>query len=317
MQEKDCLKRLCDFFGKSFRIENLDGPLADERSRKETAHVIDFLAHPHHRHTRSFDPLRKVIGQPLRTLYGDPETLREYLPLLQKQPPRLLILWQLEHLAAWASHFCPVLVFPMHDLTRMTPDAYLASLREVEWISFSRILHQRLSGLGLSSRYLQYAPDPDGFSEVSWQQGPRAYFWERMPAELDDRAVRQALRALGVESLEVRRLEDALFSSGKKTAKEGAERSWQEREEYLRSLAGFNLYVASRRHEGIGMAFLEAMAMGMCVVAENQPTANEYMLSGKNGILYGGDRARIYPPRRGARNDPRDPSRMARKEERD
>jgi hypothetical protein len=46
------------------------------------------------------------------------------------------------------------------------------------------------------------------------------------------------------------------------------------------------------------MAFLEAMAMGMCVVAENQPTANEYILSGKNGILYGGGRERIYPPRR-------------------
>jgi hypothetical protein len=119
-----------------------------------------------------------------------------------------------------------------------------------------------------------------------------------MPAELDERAVRQTLRALGVESLEVRRLEDALFSSSKKTAKEGAERSWQGREAYLRSLAGFNVYIAPRRHEGIGMAFLEAMAMGMCVVAENHPTANEYILSGKNGVLYGGDREKIYPPRR-------------------
>ena len=260
--------------------------------------MIDFLTHPHHRHTQTFEWLKEAIGRPVRMLYGDPDTLREYLLSLQTNPPQLLILFQLEYLAAWASHFCPVLVFPMHDLTRMTPDAYLASLREVEWISFSRALHQRLSGLGLSSRYLQYAPDPDGFPEVSWQQGPQAYFWERMPAELDDRAVRQTLRALGVESLEVRRLEDALFSSGKKTAKEGAERSWQEREEYLRSLAGFNVYVAPRRHEGIGMAFLEAMAMGMCVVSENQPTANEYILSGQNGILYGGDKEKIYQPRR-------------------
>ena len=46
------------------------------------------------------------------------------------------------------------------------------------------------------------------------------------------------------------------------------------------------------------MAFLEAMAMGMCVVAENQPTANEYILSGQNGILYGGDQEKIYQPRR-------------------
>jgi hypothetical protein len=46
------------------------------------------------------------------------------------------------------------------------------------------------------------------------------------------------------------------------------------------------------------MAFLEAMAMGMCVVAENQSTANEYILSGRNGILYGGDREKIYQPRK-------------------
>ena len=260
--------------------------------------MIDFLTHPHHRHTQSFDWIEEAIGFPMRILHGDETTLREYLPSLQKQPPKLLILFQLEHLAAWASCFCPVLVFPMHDLTRTTPDAYLASLREVEWISFSRNLHQRLSGLGLPSKYLQYAPDPSEFPQVSWEKGARAYFWERMPAELDDRAVRQTLKALGVGSLEVRRLEDALFSSGKKTVKEGAERSWQGRGEYLRSLESFNVYVASRRHEGIGMAFLEAMAMGMCVVAENHPTANEYILSGRNGILYGGDREKIYPPRR-------------------
>ena len=260
--------------------------------------MVDFLTHPHHRYTQSFDWIQEAIGLPLRILHGDEATLREYLPSLQKQPPKLLILFQLEHLAAWASCFCPVLVFPMHDLTRMTPDSYLVPLREVEWISFSRSLHQRLSGLGLSSRYLQYAPNPDGFPEVSWGQGAQAYFWERMPAELDDRAVRQILRGLGVESLEVRRLEDALFSSSKKIEKEGAERSWQGRGEYLRSLSKYNIYVAPRRHEGIGMTFLEAMAMGMCVVAENQPTANEYILSGGNGILYGGGRERIYPPRR-------------------
>jgi hypothetical protein len=260
--------------------------------------MIDFLTHPHHRHTQTFEWLKEAIGRPVRTLYGDPETLRAYLPSLQTNPPKLLILFQLEHLAAWASCFCPVLAFPMYDLTRLTPDAYLGSLRDVEWISFSRALHQRLAGLGLSSQYLQYAPDPADYPTASWLGRPKGYFWERVPAELDDRAVRQILRALGVESQEVRRLEDALFSSGKKTGKEGAERTWQGRGDYLRSLSGFNVYVASRRHEGIGMAFLEAMAMGMCVVAENQPTANEYILSGKNGILYAGGEERIYPPRR-------------------
>jgi len=297
MQEKDRLKKLCDFIRKSFRIENLDGSLADERSRQKRAHVIDFLTHPHHRHTQTFEWLKEAISRPVRMLYGDPETLREYLPSLQKQPPKLLILFQLEHLAAWASHFCPVLVFPMHDFTRLTPDGYLASLRGVEWINFSRFLHQRLSGLGLPSQYLQYAPDPSEFSQVSWQKGARAYFWERMPTELDDRAVRGLLSGLGVGSLEVRRLGDAQFGQGQSAEARGkAERSWQNPQDYIRKLANYNVYVAPRRFEGIGMTFLEAMAMGMCVVAENQPTANEYILSGQNGILYGGGRDHLFSP---------------------
>jgi hypothetical protein len=260
--------------------------------------MIDFLTHPHHRHTQTFEWLKEAIGSPVRTLYGDPETLRAYLPSLQTNPPKLLILFQLEHLAAWASCVCPVLVFPMNDLTRMTPDAYLASLRNVEWISFSRALHQRLAGLGLSSRYLQYAPDPEAFPEVSWEHGPRAYFWERLSEDLSVQAAGEILRSLDVENLEVRQTKDPLLSSGEQVQSKYRVKGWQPREEYLRSLAGFNLYVASRRHEGIGMAFLEAMAMGMCVVAENQPTANEYILAGRNGILYAGDRERIYSPRR-------------------
>ena len=259
--------------------------------------MIDFLTHPHHRYTQSFDWIEEAISLPMRILYGDEATLREYLPSLEKQPPKLLILFQLEHLAAWASHFCPVLVFPMNDLTRLTPDAYLASLQQVEWISFSRDLHQRLSGLGLSSKYLQYAPDPSKFPQVSWEKGARAYFWERMPAELDDRAARGLLSGLGVGSLEVRRLGDAQFGQGQSAeTREKAERSWQNPQDYIRQLANYNVYVAPRRFEGIGMTFLEAMAMGMCVVAENQSTANEYILSGENGILCGGDRTHLFSP---------------------
>lgn len=45
------------------------------------------------------------------------------------------------------------------------------------------------------------------------------------------------------------------------------------------------------------MAFLEAMAMGMLVVAENAPTANEYIISGENGILFGGNNDFLCLPR--------------------
>ena len=38
------------------------------------------------------------------------------------------------------------------------------------------------------------------------------------------------------------------------------------------------------------MAFLEAMAMGKCVVAHNDATMNEYIKDGVNGILFDADR---------------------------
>jgi hypothetical protein len=37
------------------------------------------------------------------------------------------------------------------------------------------------------------------------------------------------------------------------------------------------------------MAFLEAMAMGKCVVAHNDATMNEYIKDGVNGILFDAD----------------------------
>ncbi len=53
--------------------------------------------------------------------------------------------------------------------------------------------------------------------------------------------------------------------------------------EYLDMLAAANVFFAPRRAEGIGMSFLEAMAMGLCVVAPRGPTMSEYIENGRNG----------------------------------
>lgn len=57
------------------------------------------------------------------------------------------------------------------------------------------------------------------------------------------------------------------------------------REEYLRRLSKCEIVIAPRMKEGIGMAFLEAMAMGKCVIANDDATMNEYIEDGKTGIL--------------------------------
>lgn len=57
------------------------------------------------------------------------------------------------------------------------------------------------------------------------------------------------------------------------------------KEEYLYRLSKCEIAIAPRMKEGIGMAFLEAMAMGKCVVANNDATMNEYIDDGQTGIL--------------------------------
>jgi hypothetical protein len=60
-------------------------------------------------------------------------------------------------------------------------------------------------------------------------------------------------------------------------------------EDYLARIAKCGIVIAPRRKEGIGMVFLEAMAMGKCVVAHNDATMNEYIKDGAAGILFDAD----------------------------
>ena len=57
------------------------------------------------------------------------------------------------------------------------------------------------------------------------------------------------------------------------------------REDYLKMIREVGVYIAPRFKEGIGMSFLEPLAMGKCVIAHDAPTMNEYIEDGKNGIL--------------------------------
>ena len=56
-------------------------------------------------------------------------------------------------------------------------------------------------------------------------------------------------------------------------------------EEYFAMYSDCGIFATSRANEGIGMGFLEAMAMGKCVIVNNDATFNEYVRDGVSGIL--------------------------------
>jgi len=64
------------------------------------------------------------------------------------------------------------------------------------------------------------------------------------------------------------------------------------KEEFLKVMREAGTIIAPRRKEGIGMSFLEGMAMKKCIIAHNDATMNEYIIDGVNGILLSFDKPR-------------------------
>lgn len=58
--------------------------------------------------------------------------------------------------------------------------------------------------------------------------------------------------------------------------------TWQE---YNQVASRFNLFIAPRFYEGIGLTVTEAMARGSVVLGNNAPTMNEYIIHGHTGIF--------------------------------
>ena len=57
------------------------------------------------------------------------------------------------------------------------------------------------------------------------------------------------------------------------------------RKKYLEYIEDCDVFISPRKQEGIGMGFLEALAMGKYIVSNDDSTMNEYILDRKIGFL--------------------------------
>jgi len=61
---------------------------------------------------------------------------------------------------------------------------------------------------------------------------------------------------------------------------------WLSKKDYNRLLSSCNIFIAPRQAEGIGISFIEALSQGMCIIAPDNSTMNEYIVHERNGLLY-------------------------------
>lgn len=113
---------------------------------------------------------------------------------------------------------------------------------------------------------VRYFPDPDSLPKGKGDP-KRVFLWER--GEITRSVAEKLFPPSDGYVFDVKRADEFL-----------------ERDAYLARIAKCGIVIAPRRKEGIGMAFLEAMAMGKCVVANDDATMNEYIKNGENGFLF-------------------------------
>lgn len=209
-----------------------------------------------------------------------------------------IIIWQwssllLSHREELASHRNVVLV-PMVDQVIKDKSRFWPILYSVfKILCFSPALHRVVMQYTDKVLACQYYVDPDLYKPRDDMSGLRAFFWRRIPL-LDEALIARLCGEVMLDQFTLHWCPDP--SAGEEVAldpcpvsalRHNSSTWFATRKDYLSTLRQHNMFFAPRWYEGIGMAFLEAMAMGLCVIAPNTPTHSDVITSGRSGLLYG------------------------------
>ena len=184
-----------------------------------------------------------------------------------------------------------VVVVQMYDGSAGLPDVHWTYNRQASYINFSLHMHLRALKNGCRSILVKYFPDCERHKQVRDFTTKRAFFWERLPSSSINCGLVSSLLAGEVNTIHIHLSSDdrsrpssdipAMFGTEVTTS------TWfEDRSDLEAVLDTCNIFVAPRIAEGIGHAFLEAMAKGMVVIAYDLPTHNEYIHNWRNGILF-------------------------------
>lgn len=180
-----------------------------------------------------------------------------------------------------------IIYFPMYDQSGRLGRDFWDDYRGLKIANFSKTFHEKLKKWGFESMYVQYFPELNKFIPGNKNE---AFFWQRLTyVNFNTIAKLFGNHKLKVHIHKAIDPDQQFVAPSREVEKKFhiTYSDWFEtREEMLDLIKQKGIYVAPREYEGIGMSFLEAMAMGKAVIAVNNPTMNEYIKHGKNGYLF-------------------------------
>ncbi len=183
--------------------------------------------------------------------------------------------------------FKNIAFFPMYDGVADFNSPIWSEYRDCNIINFSHTLNKKCKEYGLSSYYIQYFPKPKNI--LNQGDKNKVFLWQRE----ENISIETIDKTIGINNLDkvyLHRVPDPecnLKDIPEKWQDKVQISEWfdskSDMDNYMQDCA---IYYAPRKLEGIGMSFLEAMALGRCVIAPDNPTMNEYISNGQNGYLY-------------------------------
>lgn len=202
----------------------------------------------------------------------------------QKRPPAHVFANQPKARVVW---------IPMWNNVQLMAASDWASIpKSIRILAYSPLISARSVAAGLETLLVRYAPDPGRFPAASWSQGNVLYYWNRVGL-VGRKTLSRLCAELNIRKVLFRPIldpgipPDRAYSFPSDLA--GVEVQEVPFFDRAADAAAFvsqaNVVIAPRPSEGVGLAFLEAMAAGKAVLAVDRPTMSEYIEHGRTGIL--------------------------------
>ena len=254
-----------------------------------------FLGNEYHRKTGSAQFLIKILESHYSVKLC-------YVCLFEESPWRILfdfedeqfdviVCWQVMPPIAELKKYIVYqngVLFPMLDgcPSHKKPEKWYP-YRNFQIVSFSSTLQKNLISIGFHPLYVQYFPPPKKINTLG--EPDSLFFWNRRE-QININTVFEIIKNSRIRNVHIHKALDpnqSFIYPNSNTEFLIKYSDWYEdKSDMMEEIESAAYYMAPREKEGIGMSFLEAMAMGRCVVAPNSPTMNEYIMHGYNGYLY-------------------------------
>lgn len=282
------LRKLINPIRKIFEIKHIEARIINTNSKK-----ILYIGHSYHGKTKSTQFLIEYLkenfdveeildeswmGKPFPNLEFVDESYLSVIFFQNLPSPEIVNNLRCKN----------IIFFPMYDGSWGHDKSYWQKYKSLKIMNFSSSLHEKLVRFGMNSKYIQYFPKPSKFSAGKKNS---IFFWQRL-THININTLEQILPDNNKFKIHLHKAidpEQKLVLPTKTQAKKydvSYSRWYSTRAKLQDKIKESSIYIAPREYEGIGLSYLEAMAMGKAVVAVDNPTMNEYIKDNVTGYLF-------------------------------